>query len=137
MDNDIDFTACDLPEANRLLLHVMAAVGEAEAKAIRDRTIAALAAAKASGVPLGAMNPKSRNLTRDAALRGAAAGAAATAAAAREFYADVQPIIKKLRGEGHSLAGVAQRLNDLGYRLRSGKPWTPVQVGRLLNRHNS
>jgi DNA invertase Pin-like site-specific DNA recombinase len=53
MESGTEFRACDLPDANRFLLHVMAAVGEAEAKAISDRTIAALQAAKARGVQLG------------------------------------------------------------------------------------
>src|SRR5580704_19108778 len=42
LDSGADFAACDVPEANRLLLHVLAAVAENEAKAISDRTKAAL-----------------------------------------------------------------------------------------------
>ncbi|MGX0904973.1 DNA invertase Pin-like site-specific DNA recombinase [Roseovarius sp. MBR-79] len=42
-----------MPEANRFLLHVMAAVAEHEAQAISDRTRAALATAKARGAVLG------------------------------------------------------------------------------------
>ncbi len=57
MDSDVEFAACDLPEANRPLLHVIAAVGEAEARAISERTIAALGAAKARGTALGRGNP--------------------------------------------------------------------------------
>jgi len=134
MDSDVDFIACDLPEATRLLLHVMAAVAEAEAKAISDRTITALAAAKARGTSLGAMNPASRNLTREGVLKGSAAGAAAMADIARDFYSDVEPMIRRLRAERLSLAAIAKRLNDEGYLLRSGKAWTSVQVGRILGR---
>lgn len=49
MESGIEFRACDVPEANRLLLHIMAAVAEAEAKAISDRTRVALQAAKERG----------------------------------------------------------------------------------------
>jgi len=55
-----DFVACDYPSANRLTLHIMAAVAENEAKAVSDRTKAALAAAKARGTLLGSSVPASK-----------------------------------------------------------------------------
>lgn len=132
MDSGIDFAACDLPEANRLLLHIMAAVAEAEARAISDRTIAALAAAKARGKALGAVNPRSRNLTEDDMRRGRQRGAQSTALKARESYDDVLPLIQSLRRDGLSLAAVANRLNDDGHRTRSGGLWKAMQVSRVL-----
>lgn len=136
MDSDVDFTACDLPEANRLLLHVMAAVAEAEARAISDRTITALSSAKARGVPLGATNPASRNLTRDASAKGRAAGVATIMQRAAGAYAEVAPTTVALRAEGLSLAAIAKRLTADGHRLRSGKPFSPVQVQRILDRQS-
>jgi DNA invertase Pin-like site-specific DNA recombinase len=49
MDSGVDFVACDMPEANRLTVHIMAAMAEAEARAISERTKAALAAKRARG----------------------------------------------------------------------------------------
>lgn len=128
MESGIDFVACDVPEANRLLLHVMAAVAENEAKAISDRTIAALQQAKARGTALGATNPNSRNLTDEAR----AAGAKSTQQKAIEAYAKDAPAMVEMRANGSSLAEIAQALNDGGHTTRTGKQWNPVQVSRVV-----
>ncbi len=53
MESGVEFVAVDMPEANRFVVHIMAAVAEQEAEAISKRTKAALAAAKARGTQLG------------------------------------------------------------------------------------
>lgn len=128
MESNIEFVACDVPEANRLLLHIMAAVAENEAKAISDRTIAALQQAKARGIALGASNPRSRNLTDKAR----AAGARSTREKARAAYASVIPKIAEMRRGGASLSDIAARLNDDGQTTRTGKSWNAMQVRRVL-----
>jgi DNA invertase Pin-like site-specific DNA recombinase len=53
MDAGVEFVACDFPQANRLTIHILAAVAENETRLISERTKAALAAAKARGTVLG------------------------------------------------------------------------------------
>ena len=55
MEAGVKFVAVDLPAANELTVHIMAAMAEYEAKAISARTRVALAAAKARGTQLGGL----------------------------------------------------------------------------------
>ena len=56
MDAGVEFTAVDNPHANKLTVHILAAVAQHEREMISERTTDALRAAKARGVKLG--NPK-------------------------------------------------------------------------------
>ena len=58
MEARIDFVCCDNPHANRLTLHILAAVAEDEAVRISERTKAALAAYKRRGGLLGTRDPR-------------------------------------------------------------------------------
>jgi len=138
MNSEADFIACDNPAANRLTLHILAAVAEAEARAISERTKAALAAAKARGVKLGSSRPghwKGREGARLAGLAKARTVAAAVRSErAEQAYADLRPAMVEMRDEGMTLKTIAERLNADGHTTRRGRPWNPVQVARVLER---
>jgi DNA invertase Pin-like site-specific DNA recombinase len=103
MESGIEFVAVDMPFANKLTIHILAAVAEHEREMISQRTKAALAAAKRRGKRLG--NP---NL-RDAAKR----GTAAVKANARRFAANVRPIIDEIIAAGAtSHNAIAAKLNE-------------------------
>lgn len=138
MNSGCEFAAADMPAANRFMLHVMAAVAEHEAKAISERTKAALKQAKARGQLLGSARPDHWEGREQARLAGAKAGSVAAAkvrtALANEAYADLRPGMVEMRQNGKTLAEIAAKLNDDGHTTRRGKAWNPVQVARVLER---
>jgi DNA invertase Pin-like site-specific DNA recombinase len=133
MESGVDFTACDNPHANRLTIHILAAVAENEAKMISERTKAALTAYKARGGVLGAARPDGRRLTPDDAVRGREKAREVRQANARAAVADLAPMMVELRAEGLSLRAIADRLNADGQTTRRGAAWNPMQVRRVLD----
>lgn len=130
MEAGVDFVACDMPQANRLTLHIMAAMAEHEGRAISDRTRSALAAAKARGVALGGYRGKG---APDKATRQKAAETLAKAA--DERAALVQPVIEELRANGvTSLAAIAAELNARSIAAPRGGLWSAMAVKRVQDR---
>lgn len=133
MDGGADFIACDMPHANRLTLHLMAAMAEAEAAAISERTKAALAAAKARGVKLG--NPQGAAHLRVDCKEAAAKSAAARRTVADARAAQVMPTLVAISQEcGGSARRIALELNRRGLPAPSGGTWYPEQIRRTLRR---
>ena len=63
METGVEFVAADMPQANRLTIHILAAFAEHEREAISQRTKGALQAARKRGTRLG--NPRwSESITR-------------------------------------------------------------------------
>jgi DNA invertase Pin-like site-specific DNA recombinase len=128
-DAGIEFVACDMPDANRLTVGIMAMVAEDEAERISARTRAALAAAKARGTKLGGF----RGYVPSAADR--AAAAAIQTAKARQTATAILPIVRELQAAGIiSLSGIARELTRRGIPTPRGADsgWHAVQVQNLL-----
>ncbi len=131
-DSGVRFVAADMPEANELTIHIMAAVAQAERKAISNRTKEALAAAKARGQKLG--NPNGAAALRRAG-KGSVAGTAAARASADAHALRLWPVVKRMRVEGrNSLGGLAKALNEEGMMTPRGGRWHPSSVRNLLAR---
>jgi DNA invertase Pin-like site-specific DNA recombinase len=124
MESGVEFVAVDTPHANKLTVHILAAVAQHEREMISERTKAALAAAKRRGTRLG--NP---NLSK-AAKR----GVAALKANARQFAANIRPIIEEImRAGATSHNAIATELNKRNVKTARGGTWTHVQVGAIMH----
>jgi len=129
------FIAADMPEANELTVHIMAAVAQAERKAISRRTKEALAAAKARGTKLGNPNGAAALLR---AAKGNGAAVDAVKAGAAERAADLAPIIADIQASGAtSLPTIARELNKREIVTARGGKWHPSSVKNLLARLNA
>src|SRR5215813_12208530 len=115
MDSGVEFVAVDNPHANKLTVHILAAVAEHEREMISERRKAALAVAKARGRRLG--NPRLSDAQ--------AIGRAALEAAARERDANVLPIIREIQQAGaKSHNAIAAELNARKIPTARGRAWS-------------
>jgi DNA invertase Pin-like site-specific DNA recombinase len=111
MESGVEFLAADMPEANRLTVHILAAVAEHEREMTSTRTKDALAAAKARGTKLG--NPRwSESLAHARSVK-------------NPNVPSVQllELMRHHRTAGESLRQVARRLNVLGLKTPKGFAW--------------
>ncbi len=119
-DRDLDFKVAQMPHADKFQLHIYACLAEQERDFISQRTKAALAAAKARGVKLGA--PK-QHLEALASAR--------SDKALREARA-VAGVIVPLRSAGASLRSICNALNSSGATTSRGTAFHPSLVARML-----
>ncbi len=112
--------AADMPDANELTIHIMAALAQYERKMISERTKAALARAKANGKQLGNPNLKADNRNRKKR--------------AQEFAERLGPTLQALQRQGMSQRAVVVELNKLGVQTPRGGEWSLIQLQRVLRR---
>jgi DNA invertase Pin-like site-specific DNA recombinase len=125
MESGVEFIAADMPEANRLTIHILAAVAEHERETISQRTKAALQAAKVRGTKLGSPQPK----------KGAAVRSQVLQAKADCFAASVLPVIWRLQDEGvTSYKALARALNARGIHTANQRKWYGSTVKNVLRR---
>lgn len=125
LQSGVEFVAADMPHANKLTIHIIAAVAEYEREVIAQRTRAALAAAKMRGVKLG--NPM------------AAAQAQVAAHAAKDqadrYAMELMPVIDGLKLQGiTAYAQLARALQDRGIPTRRGGVWSASGIRNIVLR---
>jgi DNA invertase Pin-like site-specific DNA recombinase len=142
MKRGVDFIACDMPTANKLTVHIMAAVAEQEREAISARTKAAIGAIKAKlAAGEGYVSRRSgKVLTRLGNPNGLSVSRPDLGAAARKdqadvFAANVLPTIREIQGGASpSLSAIAAALNERRVLTARRAAWTPMAVKRILDR---
>src|SRR6185437_8044869 len=126
----VPFVAADMPEANEMVVGIMAVIAQGERKMISQRTKAALKAAKRRGVKLG--NPNGAKHLRRYGNR---AAIKAVRQEANERAEGLKPIILEIQAAGIvSVRAVADELNRRGIVTPRGKQWHATSAARLLDR---
>ena len=120
MEAGTPFICADMPEANELTLHIIAAMGQYERKLISERTKAALAAAKARGVKLG--NPSLDIDNTKRRMR------------AQQFADTLAPTLNAWQAQGFSQVRMVEELNRLQIPAAKGGEWSRLQLQRVLGR---
>jgi DNA invertase Pin-like site-specific DNA recombinase len=124
LESGVEFIACDMPAANKLTIHILAAVAEAEAEAISARTKAALAKSekKLGGrrVSAGRWRVIGDNLRAERSKLAA------------EFAAAIRPTIEEIKEQGHTTTrAIAEELNKRKFAAPRGGEWSATQVWRI------
>ena len=147
--NKIKFVACDMPEANELVINLMGSFAQYERRCISERTSRALQELKKKGKKLGAQNPKilkglkklwakQRKLRKEAQkdIKQRVKKEKAIAKTKRQIFDEkVFNNIKLLRNEDHSFRVIAEKLNASGIATRQKGKWHTTSVQRVFHRN--
>ena len=119
-EKGLDFKVAAMPYADRFQLHIYAALAEQEKCFIASRTRAALAAAKARGVRLGAPVHHLEELAK------------AKKEKALKDAQKVAGVVLPLKAAGSSLRHICEVLNASGARTSRGGNFHPSLVSRMV-----
>ena len=133
LENEVEIVFCDFPQANKMVLHFLAAISQYEAELIATRTKQALAAKKARGTKLG--NPEHLlNKHREAV---------ANSNRTNREKARINPnnkravaFLKVLVTQEYTYLQMAETLNREGFVTSQGFQFTPSTVYKLIKRYN-
>jgi DNA invertase Pin-like site-specific DNA recombinase len=123
MKSKVEFVAVDMPQANKLTIHIMAVLAEYEAEQMSQRAKDALEALKARREKLG-NEPWAESLKE---------------ACRTKNFDPLSPASLKMmmryRSEGKTLRAIAHRLNALGFRTPNGSAWYASTVRSAMDLH--
>jgi len=120
LESGVRFVAADMPNADRFMMHVYAAMAEEEGRRISERTRAALASAKARGIQLGA--------------NGIALAAQHRATAEMRAIAIEDTLRQLICAERLTFQKAADRMNAMQVPTAGGKRWHSTSVFRVWKR---
>ena len=127
-DAKIEFTCCDMPQANSVTIGIMAVLAQDERERISQRTRAALFELKQRGIKLGSpQNLNSEAIKRGRELR-------EENARKDENNSKAKALIVSLRKGGKSFYQITKELNELGFKTRRGNKFSQNQVQILFDR---
>ena len=127
-DAKIEFTCCDMPQANSVTIGIMAVLAQDERERISQRTRAALFELKQRGIKLGSP----QNLNSEAIKRGREVRE--ENARKNENNSKAKALIVSLRKGGKSFYQITKELNELGFKTRRGNKFSQNQVQILFDR---
>lgn len=137
METGVDFVAADLPQANRLTVHIMAAMAEHEREMISERTQAGMDAARReieqNGFRISKTGRRFSTFGNPRWWESIAKARAANLPALPP--AQLIEMMREKRLEGCTLRSIASYLNELGLRTLSGKPWYASTVRKAMVAH--
>lgn len=133
LDSDVEIVFCDFPQANKMVLNILASISQYEAELISTRTRQALAAKKARGCKLG--NPEHLLDKHQAAIEKSNQTNRKKAADNPNNKRAVA-MLKVLAAQGMTLTEMTDKLNNEGFVTSKGYEFRPSQVYVLLKRYN-
>jgi DNA invertase Pin-like site-specific DNA recombinase len=131
MDSGVEFICADIPSANRLTLHILAAVAEEESRLVSERTKAALAEAKKHGVKLGSHRPGF--VFND--MQAAHEALRKKRAQQEPQYEILIPMVRQLREQGCTMKEIRDWLNERGFKTSRKMPFTEGRVWSIIAKY--
>jgi DNA invertase Pin-like site-specific DNA recombinase len=126
----VEVKFCDMPQANRMMIQIIGAIAEYEAKIISERTKigvrAAMAAGKIVGTPghkIGGCPITDEDRQRSVKTR---------KTRAKRLNKPAYAYAKNLRGQGLSYREISLSLNDNGFLSSKGNPWSEGTVRKMF-----
>lgn len=133
LESDVDIVFCDFPQANKMVLHILAAISQYEAELTASRTKAALQAKKSRGEKLG--NPEH---LMDKHMQAIAKSNQTNSDKAKNNPNNKRAVafLKVMISQGKSLQEMTNILNNEGFVTAKGCRFVPATVKRLIKRYN-
>ena len=133
LESDVEIVFCDFPQANKMVLHILAAISQYEAELTAQRTKAALQAKKARGAKLG--NPEHLMNKHEQAI---ANSNKTNSEKAKKNPNNKRAVafLKVMISQGKSLTEMTDILNSEGFVTAQGCKFVPATVRRLIKRNN-